>query len=313
MLIHNCPWLPIDHDPVPQRVLDSLRGAYLPLTYAKWGHKLLTEAGVENHYIPHGIETDIFKVLPLDERRTNFKRNLTGIDDCHLTVIVAANKGYPDRKAFQVQLRAWSEFAADKPNARLYIHTEPTTQYGGIDFVALIVSLGLHGRVLFPDRYQYMLGYPAEWLAALYNVADVYMGNAMSEGFGIPIIEAQACGCPAIVTNFSAMPELVRWGHTVDPLDRIWTPMNSWQAWPNKAGIVEAMESLYAEWLSEDRGQGDGWQAKRRYASAAIHSEYNWDTIVRDQWQPLMARLAADAPPLDARYTVAVPEMAVAA
>jgi len=32
-----CPWLPIDHAPVPQRVLESLAGAHLPLTYAKWG------------------------------------------------------------------------------------------------------------------------------------------------------------------------------------------------------------------------------------------------------------------------------------
>ena len=45
-----CPWLPIDHDPVPEAVLRGIQGAHMPITYAKWGHELLTRAGVENVY-----------------------------------------------------------------------------------------------------------------------------------------------------------------------------------------------------------------------------------------------------------------------
>jgi glycosyltransferase involved in cell wall biosynthesis len=304
------PWLPIDHTPVPQRVLDSLAGAYLPLTYSKWGHKLLKQAGVHNHYIPHGVETDVFRVLPDDERLRDFKRNLTGIDDAHLTVIVAANKGYPDRKAFQVQLRAWAAFAADKPHARLYIHSEIGTIYGGVDFQALIRACGIEpGRVCFPDRYMNMLGYPPEYLAVVYNAADVYMGNSMSEGFGIPLVEAQACGCPVVTTDFSAMPELVRWGKAVAPLDMVWTPMNAWQAWPDARGIVTALEELHAEWLDAERGHGDGWRIQQFAAQDAIHAEYDWDAIVRDQWTPLVAELAEIAPPLERPLQVTAPPM----
>src|SRR5690606_6532176 len=147
------------------------------------------------------------------------------------------NKGYPDRKAFQVQLRGWAEFAKDKPHARLHIHTEPTPMYGGIDFGALVSNLGIADKVTFPDRYENFMGYPQERLALLYNAADMFMGASMSEGFGIPLIESQSCGLPVITTNFSAMPELVRWGVAVDPLDMFWTPMNAWQAWPNARGI----------------------------------------------------------------------------
>lgn len=296
-----CPWLPIDHDPVPQRVLDSLQGAHLPITYSKWGHKMLADAGVPNVYVAHGVEPSIYRVLD----RANildFKRQLTDLDDCHLTVMVAANKGYPDRKAFTTQLPAWAEFAKDKPHARLYIHTEPTPIYGGVDFGALITNLGIQDKVLFPDRYTNFMGYPQQFLAMIYNAADVLMGAAMSEGFGIPIVEAQSCGTPVIVTDFSAMPELVRWGVAVPPLTRVWTPMNAWQVLPDPHHICTALEAYHQLWL--DHGH-DLPLEKRIETQNAIHAEYDWDMIVRDQWAPLMARLADEAPPLDARFQVA--------
>lgn len=290
ILIHNCPWLPIDHDPVPQIVLDCLQGAHLPLTYSKWGHQLLADAGVDNLYIPHGIEPSVYRVNSDQEAVNQFRQQkLRDVD--HLTVMVAANKGFPDRKAFQVQLRSWAKFAKDKPGAKLYIHTEPSTRYGGIDMFTLLRHLGIGERVFFPNQYEYSQGYSAEYLAMMYNAADVFMGAAMAEGFGIPIIEAQACGTPVIVTDFSSMPELVRWGYKVAPRDMWWSPLNAWQAWPDVDGIHEALEELYAQW----HDQGDRWELRQRlWASEQIHQEYSWDTITRDQWAPLMTRLAGE-------------------
>lgn len=293
------PWLPIDHDPVPQQFLDSLAGAYLPLTYSKWGHKMLTDAGVENVYIPHGVEPSIYQVIPNRDEVRKFKKWLVGDETCHLSVMVAANKGFPDRKWFQGQLEAWRDFAADKPNARLYVHSLPTPIHGGVDFERLADDLGLHGRIFFPHPYLYRLGYPPEHLALVYNAADVLLSVSMSEGFGIPIIEAGACGCPVVVTDFSAMPELVRWGYKVDVLDRVMTGMHSYQAWPSKRDMVEKLNRLYEFW---DMAGGEWPLHKRLSTSAAIHAEYDWDKIVETQWQPLIARLAEEAPPLDARF-----------
>ena len=285
------PWLPIDHDPVPKKVLDAIKTAHLPLTYSKWGYDMLKRAGVDNHYIPHGIEPTVFKVIDDRAGVAKFRRQLMGEDCTHLSVIVAANKGYPDRKAFQVQLRSWAQFAADKPGAMLYIHSEPTTMHGGLDLGALMSNLGIADRVRFPDRYQYFNGFPAEFMGLLYNAGDVYMGATMSEGFGIPLIEAQACGTPVVATDFSAMPELVRWGYKVAPADRIWTPLNSWQAWPDVHGVRDALQELYAQWEAD----GGQWAiSKRLKVSGQIHQEYSWDTIVQDQWAPLMAKLAGE-------------------
>lgn len=286
------PWLPIDHDPIPESVINALQGAHLALSYSKWASELMTKTGIKNEYIPHGVEPSIYRVDPDVDKVSRFKRDvLRTPEGGHLTVMVAANKGYPDRKAFQVQMRAWAKFAKDKPDARLYVHTDPTPMLGGLDLFKLAASLGVVDKVMFPDRYKYFTGLPAEFLALVYNCADAFLGAAMSEGFGIPIIEAQACGVPVIVNDFSAMPELVRWGYKIEPRDMIWTPQNSWQAWPDHAGITDALCELHGQWEST----GNKWpMSKRLQAQDAIHSEYNWDQIVAEQWGPLMKRLSGE-------------------
>lgn len=295
------PWLPIDHDPVPPMFLDSLAGAYLPLTYSKWGAQMLADAGVPNHYIPHGIEPSIYHVHADRDNVRAFKKWLTKRDNVHLSVMVAANKGFPDRKWFQGQLEAFRDFAKDK-DAMLYIHSLPTPAHGGVDFLRMCHNLGLEGKVIFPNEYLYRLGYNAEHLALVYNAADVLMSCSMSEGFGIPIIEAQACGCPVVVTDFSAMPELVRWGHKVEVADRVMTGMHSYQAWPSKRDMTDKLNRLYDAWLI----CGGEWPlGKRLETQNAIHAEYDWNVIVRDQWAPLMTKLADAAPPLDERFKAA--------
>lgn len=55
----------------------------------------------------------------------------------------------------------------------------------------------------------HLTGYiPGEDLPALYNEAFAFLFPSLSEGFGIPILEAMACGTPVITSNLSAMPEV---------------------------------------------------------------------------------------------------------
>jgi len=297
-----CPWLPIDHCPIPEKVLEALEGAHTPLTYSKWGHALLEDAGVPNRYIAHGIEPAQYRVVEDWEEsgeRADFVSGFFGIEqeNPHISCMVAANKGYPDRKAFQVNVRAWWHFAKDKPHAYLYIHTDPTTALGGIDMPALCKNIGIPDeRVIFPDRYQYGKGLPWQFMQQMYNSCNVLIGSTMSEGFGIPIIEAQACGLPVIVTDFSAMPELVRWGSVVSPRDMIWTPMNSWQAWPDWEGVAEALEMAHQEWLDAGRTLP---LDKRLMHSKLIHDEFGWDQLVATQWYPFLKDIQPDLPPME--------------
>lgn len=62
-------------------------------------------------------------------------------------------------------------------------------------------AFGLEQRVVFT-------GYiPEEDVCALYNAADLFVFPSIFEGFGLPIVEAMACGTPVITSNTSSMPE----------------------------------------------------------------------------------------------------------
>lgn len=49
---------------------------------------------------------------------------------------------------------------------------------------------------------------PDNDLPYFYNLADLFVFPSLYEGFGIPILEAMACGCPMITSNISSMPEV---------------------------------------------------------------------------------------------------------
>lgn len=296
------PYLPIDQTPPPQKVLDGMEGCHVPLVFSKWGVEELRKIGVESLYIPLGVEPAVFRILPDDEVAHFRATSMQGAE--HLTVMVAANQAFPSRKAFEVQIPAWAKFAADKPGARLYIHTNPSVLAGGLDIAALVKELGIEGKVLFPKQYEYKMGYPPQFLALVYNAADVLLAASRGEGFGIPVCEAQSCGTPVITTNFSSMPELVRWGHAVGYVARDRTYLNAWQVIPDEAEITDTLHKFYAEWEANGR-QKDA--DRRAETQDAIHAEYGYDVIVRDYWRPLARRMAKEAPELDERFKIAVP------
>jgi glycosyltransferase involved in cell wall biosynthesis len=202
---------------------------------------------------------------------------------------VAANKGQPDRKAFQANLRAWAAFAEETPGARLYLHTDPTPQAGGVNIEALTRALGIDGQVIYPDRYTYYnIGYPAEWMALLYNAVDVLLAASMTEGFGIPLIEAQACGTPVVTTDFASMTELVYFGWATRPADLFWSPLDAWWAWPDVVEIEQRLEwsrTMPAAWPAE-------WCKMRHAASQTIHELYSWDVLVERYWAQLLEAIA---------------------
>jgi glycosyltransferase involved in cell wall biosynthesis len=77
-----------------------------------------------------------------------------------------------------------------------------------------VARLGIRTRVIFP-------GYVEDQdLPALYRAADLFVFPSLYEGFGLPPLEAMACGTPVVTSNVSSLPEVVgEAGLTVDPTD----------------------------------------------------------------------------------------------
>ncbi len=237
--LNTVSWTPVDHDPVPPRVARYFEeSSAIPLAMSRFGEERLAE--FDPIYVPHAVDTKVF--APINEAR-----ELAGFPkDAFVVGMVAANKGNPSRKAFPQAFKAFQLFHEKHPEAVLALHTEIAGEAQGIDLRTLISQLELTESVVIVDqyRYKYMPLKPAE-MAAVYSSMDVLLNPAMGEGFGIPVLEAQACGTPAIVTNFSAMAEVCGAGWKV-AYNPVYMPQMSYQADPLVEDILAALEASYA-------------------------------------------------------------------
>lgn len=278
-------WTPVDHQPVPPEVLEWARQHYT-IAMSKFGQEEFRKAGVEAQYAPHGVDTKVFKPTPSDLRaRQGIKA------DDFLIVINAANKGgTPVRKAWSEMLSAVALFMGKHADAHVYLHTN-LTGIGGTapQLEVMLAALGIDPeRVRVVNQYAYLSGRIADTsLAEAYSAGDVLLATSMGEGFGIPVIEAQACGLPVIVTDFSAQPELVGAGWKVGYQPWFDHFAGAFLATPLIAEILRALEAAYAV-------KGD---TSVRNLAVDFAQQYDADTVYATYWRPILADLGAKLVP----------------
>lgn len=102
------------------------------------------------------------------------------------------------RKNVDGLLRAYSQLGEGAP--RLVIAGRRGRYYEGI--FALVESLRLGERVVFTDYVS------DEQAIDLYSGALAFVYPSHYEGFGLPVLEAMACGAPVVTTNVSSLPEI---------------------------------------------------------------------------------------------------------
>ena len=277
-------WVPIDHAPCPPEVLAWCnRPNVKPIAMSKFGLEMLQNAGVDAMYAPHAFE-DVFVPTPkLNNGRGEFTgRQLMEVDEDRFVVMMnAANKGQnPSRKSFGENILAFAIFAQDRPDALLYLHTERDGAMGGINLVHLLEACGVKPeQYKIVDPYAYRTGFPQQALAALYTASDVLLACSMGEGFGIPVIEAQACGTRVIVSDYTAQPELVGAGWAV-AIQPFWdSHQKSWFCTPQVPSIVDALIEAY----EAPRGVCD--------EAVAFADQYRADSVYEAYWKPIMKEL----------------------
>jgi glycosyltransferase involved in cell wall biosynthesis len=116
-------------------------------------------------------------------------------------------------------------------------------------------------RTLALDRRVILTGFlPDADLVALLNLATVLVLPSMTEGYGLPAIEAAACGCPVIATTESPLPDLLgEGGLYIDP--------------QNPAALLDALNRVLT---SPDR------QEYMRRAGLAAAGRLTWTAAARD-------------------------------
>jgi len=141
--------------------------------------------------IPHGLN------YPYQKRsQSEAWTHLKGIPGLSQPFVLHVGSNLP-RKNRDGVLRILAR-TKDKWNARLVFAGDALDS----ELLSLATDLGVSDRVVqIKDP-------SSELLEALYNCAVALVYPSHSEGFGWPVIEAQACGCPVVCTNLGPLPEV---------------------------------------------------------------------------------------------------------
>jgi glycosyltransferase involved in cell wall biosynthesis len=269
-------WVPIDSFTIGDPSIGRLAHVDYPVAMSNFGAQQMLNQGVEPAaVIYHAVDTEVFE--PKDKAQS---RAMLGIpEDMYLVGMVMANKG--NRKQFPLQLLAVKQWADSQPDldVRVYIHTEPTNQMGGYDMRSLVKKVGLEGKVFSTNQYDTsVVPMSDESMAHVYSAFDVLMNCSMGEGFGVPIIEAQACGVPVITTGFSTMPEITHNGYTIEATHPELGLHMGWQAVPDVEQMVYRLECVYRMLGQSESMAGRAWVIQN--CDARIIGA-QWDELLR--------------------------------
>lgn len=268
-------WVPIDHYPVPTAVAEWCH-EHDAIAMSKYGQQQLAAAGIESTYIPHAIER-VFH--PMDGARAELEWD----PDAFYVLINAANKGAtPMRKAWSEMFGALAIFMHNHPDVRLHLHTERIgAQSPDLQQIVDMWRLPTE-RVEWSPQFALKVGQIEQSdVARLYSAADVLLATSKGEGFGIPVVEAQACGLPVIVSNWTAQPELVGGGWVAD-VQPDWNPaQGAFFCTPIISSIVARLEDAYAARDDVDI----------RAKAIAKAAEYDADKVFFESWVPYLATL----------------------
>jgi glycosyltransferase involved in cell wall biosynthesis len=250
----------------------------MPAAVSQFGLKQM-RAGVEGRaaldplYLPHGVDTRCYAPSPdRDAMRAGM-----GFDG---KFVVGMNFMNNDRwrKNIEPAMRGFAVFHAKHPDSILALHAIQAMPEG-IHLPRLAAHLGIADAVTYSPQYELVCGMiTPPMLADWYNALDVYLGPG-NEGFGLPHIEAQACGVPVILGDWSTGPELVGPGWLV-------TGQGQWNEKHRASwGLahVDSVAAALAEAYEDARG---------KRADARDHA-MGWEIgkQVRDHWEPVLGGL----------------------
>jgi glycosyltransferase involved in cell wall biosynthesis len=160
------------------RVLEEILPAHAPIVVAPLGVDL-------QHFQPQGVDDE-----------STFRGHSLNVDVLYVLFVGTAEP----RKGLDVLLEAFSEVARENPDVELWLAGQ--AGWGVGPFVS---QLEEHP---FKERVRRLGFVDDEALPALYRRARVVAYPSRGEGFGLPVLEAMACGASVVTTSGTAMAEV---------------------------------------------------------------------------------------------------------
>jgi len=220
------------------------------------------------HVVPNGVDG---RFRPLSRREVERFRHRRGLPERFILYVGTIEP----RKNLETLVRAYAELLRQDPRAAipLIIAGGRGWYYEGV--FALVERLRLETVIRFPGFIDH------RELPLWYNAATLFVFPSLYEGFGLPVLEAMACGTPVVASNASSLPEVVgEAGLLVEPCD--------------VEGLAESMRRVLM-----DTGLREELCARGR----ARASEYSWHatamqtTAVYDRVLGVVSFASSPAPP----------------
>lgn len=180
------------------------------VTWTQFGIGELKRGGYSgpSSIIGLGVDTSTYyQIDKIDARRRIFARY--GIDtnqvspDSFIIGVVGRNQY---RKRIDLTLTYYAEWikSYDVRDAHLYLHVAPTGE-SGCDIPKLLRYYGISAIVSEPS--QAGQGATRDEMRSIYNLFDLYWTTTQGEGWGLPALEAMACGVPVLAPDWSGLGE----------------------------------------------------------------------------------------------------------
>lgn len=289
---------PVDSIPQKKEWLNTFALADIVIPYTDWAKKALEPLQQHNLYsqiAPAGVNPNIFK--PLNNIKDKY-----GLTNKFVIGAVMRNQ---KRKLIPSIMELFTKLISQTDKEiLLYLHTT-YPEIAGWDLPELLVQYNLLDKVLFTYTCKQCKHYfPSVFrgaqtfctkcgshsstlsgtgdgikesdLAEVYNVFDVCLQYAICEGFGIPQIEAGACGIPVCSVDYTAMSEVSRniSGYQIPP-QTVFYEMEShaYRAYPD----IEYTLQVLLKIINMDTAELADLKQKIRSSTLA---NYSWDKTI---------------------------------
>jgi len=166
--------------------------------------------------ISNSTKNDLIKYLGISEEKIKViypgvSENFKPLNLIKKNFILYVGAFYKS-KNLTVLFKSFSKISKIYPNLRLVIVNDKNNLPKGLSL--LMNNLNILDKIDFTGNIS------EKALIKIYNQAKLLVQPSYYEGFGLPVLEAMACGCPVLTSNTSSLPEVVgNAGIMVDPND----------------------------------------------------------------------------------------------
>lgn len=222
--------------------------------------------------LPHGV--DIGRFYPMDRDEARKKLGLPQ----DKFIVLNANRNQP-RKRIDLTIKAFAEFAIDKPDTMLYLHMGSKDM--GWDIVSLFKSemkkLNLDDTnrlILTSNNINYLAAPSDELLNTIYNACDIGINTADGEGWGLVSFEHASCKKPQVVPAHTACKDI--WENAAELI-----PISTWvvdkdlgveRGLINVSAAAARMTDLYYDKFTYDEIAEECFKVTQR-------PEYRWESV----------------------------------